>query len=60
MVIVTDFNNNIDNSQLTKQVNIVSDKLHSVFVPIQLDGPYGTASGRIFDSEHAVLIAGGL
>ncbi len=27
---------------------------------ISIDGPYGTASGRILDSEHAVLIAGGL
>lgn len=43
-----------------KQVSLVTNKLNSVFVPILLDGPYGTASGRIFDSEHAVLIAGGI
>ncbi len=38
----------------------MSNRLNSVWVPIQLDGPYGTASGRIFDSEHAVLVAGGI
>jgi len=68
MVIVTDFSENgdekkaknNDRQKIKKEVNLMSNTLNNVWVPIRLDGPYGTASGRIFDSEHAVLIAGGI
>ena len=29
-------------------------------IKISIDGPYGTSSRNIFNSEHAVLIAGGI
>ena len=29
-------------------------------IKVYIDGPFGTASRRIFDSEHAVLIAAGI
>ena len=60
MVIVTDYSNNEENNNKPKkEVSLISNKLNSVFIQIKLDGPYGTASGRILESEHAVLIAGG-
>jgi len=63
MVIVTDFKKNKDENEMAlkkKEINLISRKLNNVWIDIQLDGPYGTASGRIFESEHAVLIGGGI
>lgn len=66
IVIVTDFNKGNKDSKKQdetthkNEISLVSNKLNNVWMPIQLDGPYGTASGRIFDSQHAVLVAGGI
>lgn len=43
------------------QINLnIANKIENVWKSISIDGPYGTASRRIFNSEHAVLIAGGI
>jgi len=39
---------------------LVEFNLFFLLKKISIDGPYGTASRRIFNSEHAVLIAGGI
>ncbi|CAF0745978.1 unnamed protein product [Brachionus calyciflorus] len=42
-----------------KNLNI-SNQIKNVWMDITIDGPYSTPSRRIFDSEHVILIAGGI
>ncbi|CAF1087428.1 unnamed protein product [Brachionus calyciflorus] len=37
-----------------------SNEIKDVWMDITIDGPYSTPSRRIFDSEHVILIAGGI
>lgn len=38
----------------------ISNNIKNIWMDITIDGPYSTASRRIMDSEHAILIAGGI
>lgn len=48
-----------EDMKLNNNLNI-ANQITNANVDIHLDGPYGTASRRIFDSEHAVLFAAGI
>ena len=48
-------------SESSQKVSLNSaKKLIGLDIRIYVDGPFGTASRRILDSEHAVLIAAGI
>ena len=48
-------------NNIKKDVSLNSaKKLIGLDIKVQIDGPFGTASGRILDSEHAVLISAGI
>ncbi|XP_078657799.1 NADPH oxidase 5-like isoform X1 [Branchiostoma floridae x Branchiostoma belcheri] len=41
-------------------VNLADGMCHASGFEVYMDGPYGAPSTRIFDSEHAVLVAAGI
>ncbi|OQV18981.1 NADPH oxidase 5 [Hypsibius exemplaris] len=43
-----------------KRPSIFGTNLQALHVPIYVDGPYGTPSGRIFSAQHALLICAGI
>ena len=49
-----------DSNNLNKKNLNTAKKLKGVDIKVYVDGPFGTSSGRILDSEHAVLISAGI
>jgi hypothetical protein len=53
-------NQEIATVKFRKAFNSQMNKIENLNLKILIDGPYGTASREIFNSEHAVLIAAGI
>lgn len=48
-----------NDDNISKSLNSAK-RLLNVDVKVYIDGPFGTSSARVFDSEHAVLISAGI